>query len=406
MSGARPGLAAGYTPDVRAMQRDVDALALLRRSSAREGERESAAWLVRRLAAAGIEDVAAAPYRYQRSYALAHCVHNAAGILACRLGGRAGALLAAATLFSYEREVSGRSQWLRRLLPAGEGANVTARIRSRSERLATLVLVAHHDAANTGLIWSPRLVRASAARHLRRRRVDPFMAPVEFAFALAIAGAVAPRRSRTARIARFAAAAVMAVASAVDADVGRGETVPGACDNATGVAACLDLARAVAADPLEHVEVILALSGSEEAGMGGMAAFLDANADALDPARVFVLGLDTLGAGSPIVCSGEGAMREQRYREADLDLVDEGADLAGRPIPQRWRIGGWTDPVLAAHRGLPSVSMLSMGPGFFPNYHHPSDRPENVDWSSVESCARIAAGTIAAFERRVNAAAL
>ena len=47
-----------------------------------------------------------------------------------------------------------------------------------------------------------------------------------------------------------------------------------------------------------------------------------------------------------------------------------------------------------------------MGPGFFPNYHHPSERPENVDWSSVESCARIAAGTIAAFERRVNAAAL
>ncbi len=56
--------------------------------------------------------------------------------------------------------------------------------------------------------------------------------------------------------------------------------------------------------------------------------------------------------------------------------------------------------MLALHRGLPSVSMLSMGPGYFPNYHHPNDLPEHVDWDSVAACARIAAGTIGAFERR------
>lgn len=387
---------AGYHPDMDAMRRDVEALASMSRSSARSGERESASWLRRRLADVGVPDVQLEAYRYQPSYALAHGVHNVVGIGACRLGGLTGGLLAAATLWSYEREVSGSSQWVRRLLPGGEGANVVARVRARSERSAAVVLVAHHDAANTGVVWNPRLVAAGGARHMRRRQVDPFMAPLEVALLLAAAGSLLGRRSSLGRRARAVAAGILAVACAVDADVGRGETVPGACDNASGVAACLDLARAVCAEPLEHTEVVFVFPGSEEAGMGGMAAFLDRHGAGLG-VDTFVLGLDTLGSGTPIVCTGEGAMREQRYAERDVALVEHAAAIVGEPAPQRWRIGAWTDPVLAVHRGLRAASVLSMGPGYFPHYHHPSDLPEAVDWESVAACARIAAGTIAAF---------
>ncbi len=390
----------GYEPDVDAIKADVAALAAMRRSSAGPGERASAAWLAGRLRDLGIAEVEIQPYRYQRSYALAHALHNLAGLGACAIGGLAGGALALATLASYEREVSGTSQWLRRMLPRGQGANVIARIRVESPR-ATLVLVAHHDAANTGLVWHPSIVAMGAARHLRRRRVDPFMAPVELAFALATAGGLLSRGSGAGKGARKAGAAMLALVTAVDADIARGETVPGASDNATGVAVCLDLAHAVAANPLERVDVMIVLPGSEEAGMGGMAAFLDLRADSLSARRTFVLGLDTLGAGAPIVCTGEGAMREQRYPEPDVLLVEEGAALAGVQPPARWRIGAWTDPILAAHRGLSAASLLSMGPGYFPHYHHPTDTPENVDWESVESCARIAGGVVEAFARRV-----
>jgi len=394
------GALGGYEPDLRSIRHDVAAMAAITRSSARPGERRSAEWLAARLAELGIVDVRLEPYRYQRSYALAHGLHNGAGIAACALGGPAGAALAAATLWSYEREVSGAGQWLRRLLPGGEGFNVTARVAARRRRLATLVLVAHHDAANTGLIWDPRVVAAGAARHVRRRRVDPFMAQVELALVMAAAGGLPVRGARAIRA---VAGAILALAAAADADVARSATVPGACDNASGVAACLDLARALAAEPLEHTDVLLALTGCEEAGMGGMAALLDRHGAELDPRATFVLGLDTLGAGTPIVCTGEGAMREQRYRERDVALVEEGAATAGTSAPQRWRIGAWTDPVLALHRGLPCASLLSMGPGYFPNYHHPADTPEQVDWESVAACARIAAGTIGAYARRVRA---
>lgn len=391
----------GYEPRLDAIRADVAALAGMRRSSARRGERESAAWLARRLRGLGIADVELQRYRYQRSYALAHALHNLAGLAACALGGPRGSALALATLCSYEREVSGASQWLRRMLPGATGANVIARVPASESSRATLVLVAHHDAANTGLVWHPRIVRAGASRHLRRRRVDPFMAPLELAFALAAAGALLPRGSRAARRARKAAAALLALGTAVDADIAGGETVPGASDNATGVAVCLDLARSLAAGPLRQIDAWIVLPGSEEAGMGGMAAFLESHADSLRARGAFVLGLDTLGAGGPIICAGEGAMREHRYREGDLLLVEEGAALAGLDAPARWRIGGWTDPILAVHRGLPAASLLSIGPGYFPHYHHPTDTPENVDWHSVASCARIAGGVIEAYASRV-----
>jgi hypothetical protein len=41
-----------------------------------------------------------------------------------------------------------------------------------------------------------------------------------------------------------------------------------------------------------------------------------------------------------------------------------------------------------------------MGPGYFPHYHHPSDTPQNVDWVSVERCARIADGIARTWARR------
>ena len=83
----------GYEPDLERIRGDVEALAAMGRSSARQGERASAAWLAGRLGELGVAEVSVEPYRYQGSYALAHSVHNAAALLAARIGGTAGAAL-------------------------------------------------------------------------------------------------------------------------------------------------------------------------------------------------------------------------------------------------------------------------------------------------------------------------
>jgi hypothetical protein len=365
------------------LREDVTHLAGMTRDSAGPGERASAAWLAGRLRALGAHDVRVEPYRYQGTYAWVHALHVAAGLLG------PGALAAAAAI-SLELDASGRNQWLRRLLPTGEGANVVARAPARGTARTTLVLVAHHDAARTGLVWRRELMEAGAARRLRRRVIDPFLLPP--AIALLLAATPARRFSRL----------PLALALAANVDIALSRTVPGASDNATGVAAVLELVRRFLAEPLEGVDVLAVLPGGEEAGMGGMAAFLREHA--LDPAATFVLGLDTLGAGKPIVLTADVGVLPHRYREQDVARVENAARVAGLEAPERWRVGGWTDPILAVFAGLPAVSLLSIGPkGIYPNYHRPSDLPENVDWESVDACVELAAATAAQLAAGLSA---
>ena len=134
--------------------------------------------------------------------------------------------------------------------------------------------------------------------------------------------------------------------------------------------------------------------------MGGMAAWLRTGGAALDPATTLVLGLDTLGAGEPVVLRAEGPLRPERYRPADLDWADRGARRAGREPPRRFRIGGWTDPILAVHAGLPTISLLSVRGSMFTNYHQPTDTPDRVDWGSVRACLDLAAGIAVEWAER------
>jgi hypothetical protein len=393
------GAAAPVAPpwmDLPALRGHVEALAAMTRDSAGAGEREAAGWVAGRLREAGVREVTVEPYRGATTYGWAHVAHAAAGLVAAARGGWAGTALALAALGSLEADMSGRGRWVRRLLPAGEGANVVGRVPARGARRAALLLVAHHDAARTGLMWHPRLTEAGSARRLRRRRIAPLGAPVAGALGLVAAGGL-PGARRPGRAARAGGALVLAAIAALEAQVARGPTVPGATDNATGVAVLVELARALARNPLEEVELLVATTGAEESGMEGMSALLARHGAELVPERSLVLNLDHLGAGTPMVLLAEGAIRTHRYREADLALADAGAGRAGLPPPPRWRIGGWTDAAVARRYGLPALSVMSMGPGYLPDYHRLTDTPDRVRWSSVEGCARLAAGIVAAF---------
>jgi acetylornithine deacetylase/succinyl-diaminopimelate desuccinylase-like protein len=341
------------------------------RDSAGAGERAAAQWACGRLREAGVADVALEPYRWSRTYAWTHLLHLLAGLSRHRA-------VRAAALVSYALEAGGRVQWLGRLLPAGEGLNAVGRIPAAGgSHERTLVLVAHLDAQRSGLMWDPRIVEAGEGRRRRTRAMSPAGLPAAIAIALGFRPLV------------LAQAAFLL-------DTASRATVPGANDNASGVAAVLELARRLAADPLPGTEVVIVLPGAEEAGMGGMRGFLAAHR--LDPASTFVLGLDTVGSGTPILAAAEGAVLAHRYRDADLALVERGARAAGLGEPERWRVGGWTDPILARFAGLPAASLLSVGErGMYTHYHRMDDLPEHVDHDCVGRCIAIAEGTARVF---------
>ena len=271
---------------------DIEALAAIERGSASPGERRSAEWLAQRLREQGAHDVRLESFRYQHTFAHAQALHFAAGLLAA-LGGRRVA--AAAALASFEVDYSGRFQWLRRLLPAGTGTNVVGRLPAPGTPTHTVVLVAHHDAARTGLMWDTRLTALGDRAAARTGRRASLALLPEAAF---VAAALGLRRLP---------AAVLGAALALALDQARSPVVPGANDNASGVAGVLELVGRLARERPSGLEVIALFPGCEESGMGGMAAWIDAQGEALDPERTLVLGLDTIGSGEPVVLEAEGA---------------------------------------------------------------------------------------------------
>jgi acetylornithine deacetylase/succinyl-diaminopimelate desuccinylase-like protein len=379
---------------------DVEALAGMPRGSASREEQDAARWAAARLEECGAAGAGVERYRSRATNSWSFAGHSAVALAGQLSGGLMGAGAALLALVSLERDASGRFPWRWRLLGGSEGASAFGRIPASGERRGTVVIVAHIDTAKTGLAWHPRVTQFGAQRNLSKRRMEPVMGLQALAIAASALAALLPRRSPVRRLVGLPAAALNLLAIALNLDIARSPAVPGANDNASGVAAALALTRAFAAQPPRNVDLEIALVGGEESGMGGFNAWLERRNAALDPSRTLVIGIDTVGSGTPIVAEAEGAMATHRYPEGALELVEQGARLAGEPEPGRWRIGGWTDPLVAAGRGIPATCILSVGPGYYTHYHHPSDLPEFVDYDCVAACARIAAGTVEAWDRR------
>ena len=357
---------------MESLRADVEALSAIERRAGTAGDRASAEWVAARMRECGVEDVRIEPFRCHSTWAIPYGAHNLLGLLAARLPAPLRVPLAIATAVSYEADYVGRDQTLRSMLPlAGTGHNVVGRI---GHGPRTLVLVAHHDAAHTGWVWDPRFLEGGR-NHARRTGTTPsFIGVPLLALLLVALGA------------RRLGSALLSLGLVLGAQSALSETVPGASDNATGVAGILELARRYAADPLDDTEVIVLAPSGEEVGLVGMYEWLRISKEGLTPFRKggLVLGLDTLGAGEPVVARGESFTG--RYREEDLALVD--------PDVPRVVLGAGTDPMAASHLGLPAVSILSWSDGGFTNYHRPTDTPERVSWESVERCVELADRTI------------
>lgn len=373
-------LASGARLDFGHLRDDVAAVAAMKRGSA-AADKPQVAWIEGRLRDSAAHEIRTESFRFSRR-PWRYAAHGVAGAGAAALGGPAGALLAGGALCSLEADVSGRSRWSSRFFPRGEGVNVSARIPAGGPPERTLLFVAHHDAARTGVLW--RMPRPKG----------PFMWPVECALAAVGIGCLAGSR-----VLRAAGAAVVSLMALLALDIACSEVVPGANDNATGVAAALAIAGAFARDPLERTDVALLFTDCEEVGLGGIAAWLTAHASELDSARTLVVGLDTLGSGVPAVVSSDGAVTARFSADAG-NWADRGALRAGVDPPRRVALVASSDVIVARHAGLRAISIVSADRHgtLGPHYHRLSDTPDHVDHGSVESCARLAVGIARAWD--------
>ena len=142
------------------IERVVRELAAYERPSASDGERRAAEWLAGELRAAGCREVMVEEERAHGGYWWPLGLLNAGAALAARLGGRrAAALVGGVAAAAIYDDVGGGRLWFRRrTLPHRPTFNAVAEA-GDPEASRTIVFLAHHDAAHSGLVFHPALPR-------------------------------------------------------------------------------------------------------------------------------------------------------------------------------------------------------------------------------------------------------
>jgi Zn-dependent M28 family amino/carboxypeptidase len=254
----------------------------------------------------------------------------------------------------------------------------------------TLVVLAHHDAPQTGVLFDQTLQRRLyelAPQLIRRARTAPPQWWLGLAGPLCTVAASLGRRRSLA----LAGLAIGGVASALVADIWRSPTVPGANDNLSGVAALVGLAEMLRLRPVANLRVLLVSCGAEETLQDGVRAFMARHRKELAPGRTWFVNLEMVGSPHMKMLEAEGPVWMERYPGEWLrDLLGALAERLGIPLERGFRARTSTDSVIPARAGYPIATLLSMTDWRSPaNYHLPSDVPANLDYDTVLDAARL-----------------
>jgi len=373
-------------PELRSL---IERLAAIDRPSASAGERRAAELIAAELDQAGararLEDEQA-----HGGYWWPVGLPAALSALVARRGRMLPALVGLAGAAAVVDDITGGRQLLRRcLLPRRRTTNVLAEL-GPADAEHTVVVVAHHDAAHSGLVFHPGLPRAPLRRFpavLERANTTPgtmwgAVAGPALTGVGALLGLHRVRALGRLLCAGYAAAMV---------DIGLRDAVPGANDNLTGVAVLASLARSLSDEPFPPgLRVILLSTGSEESFMEGMQAFARRHFPSLPTERTHVICVDTVGSPRLAALEGEGMVWMNEYPKDVLALAQEEAGRLGIELVPNLRLRNATDGLISLRQGYPTVAIGSVDEFKLPtNYHWPTDTPENVDYGTVADCARL-----------------
>jgi hypothetical protein len=374
-------------------------LASFPRPSASAGERRAAELIAAHLRERGCE-VAIEQERAHGGYWWPLGLANLLGLLGLRLARRGSALrrvaaaLAAGTGAAVVWDEAGQARrWFRRaLLPHRPTWNVLAEAGDRSAS-RTIVFVAHHDAAHSGLVFHPALGRIGPRLfprlHARATHTLPIIYAVWLGPALICAGALLGR-GRLGRALSHVGAIFAGGSALAMADIGVRRSVPGANDNLSAVGVVAGLAQAVADEPAPGLGVLLLSTGSEESFSEGMHAFLARHRAQLPSSSTEFICLECLGGPTLIVLEGEGMLRMRTYDTPLRDELEQSAAAAGVTITRGFQTVVATDALAALNDGYRAATLASLDHTKLPlNYHWPNDSPEHLHWSTIEDALAV-----------------
>ena len=331
-------------------------------------------------------------FRHNRSLYANLALHFAlplVGVLCWALGHPALAAVCMGVCgVSYTLESEKRLMVLRHLFPFHDSQNLVVTQPATAPLRRRLVVVAHVDAAFTGWIFHPALIKKATAPppHPRLGFLRKSLGiPTVLAWVQA-AGAAACAALDCQATWVWVLAGVMSVPAGLTVFfnaqvVFKNTVVPGANDNLTGCAAIVEMARRFGGRKPEDVELVWVATGCEEAGTGGAWALAEQMQEHWDPQTTWVLGVDTLSGGT-LKAFEEGELGRVAIPEAWRALVQAHLPhVATYEIPS-----GATDALPFLVRGYTAMTLGCVDDeiGAPRHYHRPSDKVANLDLAQLE----------------------
>ncbi len=382
------------------LREQLEQLQEIHRPSASEGERRAAEWIVGRFAELGAEariEAEPAHGTYWWPLGIGAALGALAGLLGLRGRRLLGALLGAVGAAGIADDFPPGKRRLRLPLPTRTAYNVVCEL-GPADAERTMVIVAHHDAARSGLIFHPALPKFADRLGMIERSdtSPPLMAPVVGGPLLAAIGALTGRRwlSKLGLLLGFGSAVAMA-------EIGQRGTVPGANDNGTGVVALLALVKQLVEEPPEDIRVILLSAGAEESFSEGIKAFGERHFPSLPRESTMFLAVDSIGSPHLLVLRGEGFLKMNEYSPRALALMDGLAEELGIWLYPNLRLHNGTDGLEPLAAGYETASLCGCNELKNPaNYHWPNDLAENVDFDTFADGVRLIEAAVRRLDQR------
>ena len=373
-----------------------------------DAERRAASHLAERLKALG-RDADVEPTSVWPNYPITHAIHALLAIVGSviavysAVAGTAVVLVAAVSTFG---DLTAGFHLFRRLTGRRASQNVVSR--EDNGKAGKLVLSAHYDAARTGAVFGRRaLERSAVLGKLIRRTIGPFE---PFFWSMMVILACSAVRllgieSTPLTIVQFIPTVVLIATVPLLIDIALSPVVPGASDNASGVATVLRLAERYGGE-LEHFDVWVVFPGAEEALLLGMREFVRKHRRELERERTVYLNIDIAGNGTVRYMTKEGFVIAYRYHPALIELCDgvreadeEENRFAARPLVSR----SATDAFAARAAGYPAITISCRNAlDYAPNYHQLTDTPDKIELEALERAYGFCCELIDRLDERIG----
>jgi hypothetical protein len=372
-----------------------------------DAERRAANMLAGRLRRIG-RSAQIEPFFAHPQYAIVHLIHAAMGVAGSILATvqpAAGFTLVFLAAISTYLDLNTRFYLVRSLLFHRVSQNVVSP-GNRPDAPATLVLVAHYDAARTGYIFS------KASNRIRRlpERIRLGLGPFRLFFWLGLAPLLPILGARMAGVDATWLSAIQAiptivliVAAFLLIDIALSEIVPGAYDNASGVAAVLSAAEELTAKPPENLDVWVVLAGSEESLCEGMRSYTRARRKEIDRKTTAFVNVDSVSYGQVAYEISEGAVISLPL---DPQLIELCEALAAAQPPDEARPRPIRHPLLddalpPRVQRMRSITIRTTDPdgNLAPWYHTHDDVPDRVDQDALTRATEFVVGLSRLIDR-------